>query len=213
MPLVQAARNKREWLKTVAVLGLSSVLVAALFGAILGAPSSLLAGTVGSRRTMSLIMQMALVVTGVLMMVVALGELGLIRRLLPSLRFTPVPAEEAASGSTRGLYRRAAVVGLGMAGTFGICCTQPLYLALLVYVAVVGSMAYGALALGAYGLGLVVSVALLGLIVRPAGRAARFNAWLAEREEAFHLGQGLVFAVLGAMTAAFFWLRYAIPPS
>ncbi len=213
MPLVQAARTNREWLKTVAILGLGSVLVTALFGMMLGAPASLLAGVVGSRRTMSQIMQTALVAVGVLMMVVALGEMGLTRRLLPRLRFGLASADGAPATTTRGLYRQAAVVGVSMAASFGICCTQPLYLALLVYVAVVGSVLYGALALGAYGLGLAISVALVGLVLRPAGRAARFNTWLTSREEAFHLVQGLVFAVLGAMTASFFWLRYGIPSS
>ncbi len=213
MPLVQAARTNREWLKTVAILGLGSVLVTALFGMMLGAPASLLAGVVGSRRMMSQIMQTALVAVGVLMMVVALGEMGLTRRLLPRLRFGLASADGAPATITRGLYRQAAVVGVSMAASFGICCTQPLYLALLVYVAVVGSVLYGALALGAYGLGLVTSVALVGLILRPAGRAARFNTWLASHDEAFHLVQGLVFAVLGAMTASFFWLRYGIPSS
>jgi cytochrome c biogenesis protein CcdA len=213
MPLVQAARNNREWLKTVAVLSLGSVLVAALFGAILGAPASLMAGTVGSRRTVSQIMQMALVGTGFLMMAVALGELGLIRRLLPELHFAPASPPPTPDTTARGLYRQAAVVGVSMAASFGIICTQPLYLALLVYVAVVGSAAYGALALGAYGLGLAATVALGGLILLPASRAARFNAWLAPREEGFHLVQGLVFAAVGAMAVSFFWLRYAIPPS
>jgi cytochrome c biogenesis protein CcdA len=213
MPLVQAARTNREWLKIVAILGLGSVLVAVLFGVMLGAPASLLAGIVGSRRTMSQIMQAALVVVGVLMMAVALGELGLMRRLLPSLRFGRTSGEETSVATTRGLYRQAAVVGVSMAAGFGIPCTQPLYLALLVYVAVVGSMLYGALALGAYGLGLATSVALVGLLLRPAGRAARFNTWLTSREEVFHLVQGLVFAVLGALTASFFWLRYTIPSS
>jgi cytochrome c biogenesis protein CcdA len=213
MPLVQVARNNREWLKTVAVLGLGSVLVAALFGLILGAPTSLLAGTVGSRRMMSQIMQTALVATGILMMAVALGEMGLTRRLLPRLSFGMTPAEGAPDATPRGLYRQAAVLGVSMAATFGICCTQPLYLALVVYVAVVGNMAYGALALGAYGLGLAVSVALAGLILRPASRAVRVNVWLATHEEGFHLVQGLVFAALGALTVSFFWLRYTIPPS
>ena len=161
---------------------------------------------------MSLIMQTALVVTGILMILVAMGELGLIRRLLPRLRLGPATEDGAPDTGPGGLYRRAAAVGFGMAGTFGICCTQPLYLALLVYVAVVGSVAYGALALGAYGLGLVMSVALLGLVLRPTGRAVRLGAWLGSRRETFHLAQGLIFAVLGALTVAFFWLRYAIPP-
>jgi cytochrome c biogenesis protein CcdA len=56
------------------------------------------------------------------------------------------------------------------AATYGIVCPKPLYLALLVYVAVVGSMAYGALALAAYGLGLATAIALGGLILLPASR-------------------------------------------
>jgi cytochrome c biogenesis protein CcdA len=212
MPLVQVARTNREWLKTVAILGLSSVLVTALFGVLLGAPGSLLAGTVGSRRTMSQIMQTALVGVGVLMIAVAMGELGLTRRLLPGLRLGLMSSEHDPAATSRGLYRQAAVVGASMAATFGICCTQPLYLALVVYVAVVGSVLYGALALGAYGLGLATSIALLGLILRPVGQAARFGTWMASHEDAFHLVQGLIFAVLGAVTVSFFWLRYTIPP-
>src|SRR5687767_5223262 len=142
MPLVQAARNNREWLKTVAVLGLSGVVVAALVGLLLGAPASLLAGIVGSRRMMSLIMQTVLVVTGLLMIVAALGEMGLMPRLMPRVGFGLSPAEQA----PRGLHRQAAVLWASMTASFGICCTQPLYLALVLYVAMVGSMVYGALA-------------------------------------------------------------------
>src|SRR6266542_3974682 len=98
MPLVQAAPNKRDWLKVVGVLTISIVLVTTLFGAILGAPAAALAGIVGSKRTMGLIMQSTLVITGLAMLVVALGELGLIRRLLPEIRFDPRPAERAGAG-------------------------------------------------------------------------------------------------------------------
>ena len=213
LPLVQAARTNREWLKTVAVLVLCMVAVTALFGVLVSAPASLLAGIIGSRRTMAQLMQPTLVVTGILMIVVALGELGLIRRLLPRVHFTPAPVGVPGEMSPRTRYRRAAIMGLWMAATFGIICPKPLYLALLVYVAVVGSAAYGALALGAYGLGLATSIALGGFILLPASRAARFNAWLAARETGFHLVQGLVFAALGALVVSFFWLRYAIPPS
>lgn len=213
MPLVQVARTNRELLKTVAILCLCSVLVAALVGAVLGAPSSFLAGIVGSRRAMSQILQTALVGVGVLMIVVAMGELGLTRRLLPGLRLGPTSADHDPAAPARGLYRQAAVVGISMAASFGIVCTQPLYMALVVYVAVVGSALYGALALGAYGLGLATSVVLAGLILRPVGRVARVGTWMASHESAFHLVQGLVFALLGALTVSFFWLRYTVPPS
>jgi hypothetical protein len=103
-------------------------------------------------------------------------------------------------------------MGIWMAATFGVFCPKPLYAALLMYVAMVGNPAYGALALGAYGLGMVASVALGSSILLPATRAARVKAWLTAREEAFHLVQGLAFAMVGALTVAFFWLRYTIPP-
>jgi len=52
-----------------------------------------------------------------------------------------------------------------------------------------------------------------GLLLRPACHLARLNAWLASREEALHLVQGLVFATLGTMTVTFFGLRYVVVPS
>jgi cytochrome c biogenesis protein CcdA len=106
-----------------------------------------------------------------------------------------------------------AAIGLWIAATFGIVCPKPLYLALLVYVALVGSMAYGALALGAYGLGLAASIGLGGYLLLGAGRAARFSAWLATHEEGFHLVQGVVFAVLGVLTVSFWLFRYSLPPA
>jgi len=213
VPMVQEARTTREWLKTAAVLALAMVLVSALFGILLSAPASLFAGIIGSRRTMSQIMQPTLIATGILMVVAAMGELGLIRRLLPSVHIAHASADVPMDGSPRTRYRRAAIMGLWMAATFGIICPKPLYLGLLVYVAVVGSAAYGALALGAYGLGLASTVALSGLVLMRASRAARFTSWLAEREETFHLVQGIVFAALGAMAVSFFWLKYTIPPA
>jgi cytochrome c biogenesis protein CcdA len=213
VPLAQEARTDREWLKTAGVLVLSMVAVTALFGVLLSAPASLFAGIIGSRRTMSQILQPTIIATGILMVVAAAGELGLIRRLLPSMHAAPGPVEVPTDGGPRTRYRRAAIMGLLMAATFGIICPKPLYLGLLVYVAVVGSAAYGALALGAYGLGLASSVALGGLVLIRVSRAARFNAWLASREETFHLVQGIVFAALGAMAFSFSWLKYTIPPA
>jgi cytochrome c biogenesis protein CcdA len=210
LPMVQTVRNSQDWLKTVAVLGLCMVVVTAIFGMIVSAPASLLAGVIGSRRTMSQVMQPTLIVVGILLIIFAMGELGLIRRLLPSAHFAPAPVD-AADVNPRARYRRAAWMGFWMAATFGVICPKPLYVALLVYVAVVGSPVYGALALGVYGLGLAASVAVSGLLLLPASRAARFNTWLAAREEGFHVVQGVVFAATGALAVAFFWLKYVIP--
>jgi cytochrome c biogenesis protein CcdA len=211
--MVQTVRKTGDWLKTVAVLGLSMVVVAGLFGVIISAPASLLAGIVGSRHLMSQIMQLTIIAVGILLIVIAMGELGLIRRLLPLAHLPTAPVDASADMSPRARYRRAAWMGAWMAATFGVICPKPLYVALLVYVAVVGSPVYGVLALGTYGLGLAASVAVGGLILLPTRRAARFNRWLGAREEAFHFVQGLVFAVAGAMAIAFFWLRYVVVPA
>lgn len=213
VPIVQDARSGRDWLKTVAVIAVAMALVASLFGMLISAPASLFAGIVGSRRMMATIMQSALVASGVVMVVLAMGELGLIRRYLPSLHHAPAPVVVPTDGSALVRYRRAAIIGIWMTSTFGIFCTKPLYLGLLVYVAMIGSVGYGALALGAYGLGLATNVTLGGLVLIRASRAARFTAWLAAHEESFHLIQGIVFAVLGAMATSFFSLRYIIPPA
>jgi hypothetical protein len=52
-----------------------------------------------------------------------------------------------------------------------------------------------------------------GFGLLPAGRSTRLLGWLATRREAIHIAQGLLLAFLGALTVAFFRVRYAIPPS
>jgi cytochrome c biogenesis protein CcdA len=213
LPMVRTVRSTRDWLKTVAVLGLSMVVVGALFGVIISAPASLLAGVVGSRHLMSQIMQLTLIVVGILLIVIAMGELGLIRKVLPGAHLRPASVDPSADMSPRARYRRAAWMGAWMAATFGVICPKPLYVALLVYVAVVGNPAYGALALGTYGLGLAASVAVGGLVLLPTSGAGRLNSWLGARQEAFHIVQGLVFAIAGATAIAFFWLQYVVVPA
>src|SRR4029079_15461648 len=128
----------------------------------------------------------------------------LTRRLLPSAPAAPALASSPVDDTsivTR--YRSVAFTGVWIAATFSIVCPKALYLALLVYVAVVGSMAYGALVLGAYGLGVVAAIAHCGVGLLTASRGVRFRGWLAARAEGFHLIQGVVFAVLGALTVSF----------
>ena len=98
----------------------------------------------------------------------------------------------------------------GIASTFGIVCTRPTYLALILYVAGVGSVAYGVLALGAYGVGMALSIALTGLGALEASRSPRLMAWLESRREAIHVAQGVAFAFFGAVPIWFFWMRDAL---
>jgi hypothetical protein len=99
-----------------------------------------------------------------------------------------------------------------MAATSGVIGPKPLYVALLVYVAVVRNPGYGALGLGVHGLGLAASVALGGLILLPTSRSACLSRWLGARQEAFHVVQSVVFAAAGAVAIGFFWVRYVVVP-
>ena len=213
MPLLQATRDKRDFLRTATILMLSMVLVCALWGVIVGMPAAALAGTVGSRRVMGMIMQPVLIVMGVLMLLVALGELGFIRRLLPDFRFPEHVAQDAANRAERRSFRPVLILGASMAAAYGIVCNRPLYVVLLVYVALVGGVGAGALTLGAYGLGLSGSLVVAALILMPAGRSTRLTNWLAGREEGLHLLQGLAFAFMGAVSVGFYVLRHVTPPA
>lgn len=213
MPLLQATRNKQEWLKTAGLLVLSMVAVCVVWGALVGAPAAALASTVGSRRLMGLFMQVVLTVVGLGMLLVALGELGLINRLLPDFHVPAGAAHRTDDRAESTSYRPVLTLGISMAATFGIVCNRPLYLVLLAYVALAGGVGYGALILGAYGLGLSLSLVLAGLILLPAGRSDRLIAWLAKRQEALHIVQGIAFAVMGALSVSWFLLRFVLPPS
>jgi cytochrome c biogenesis protein CcdA len=155
-------------------------------------------------------MRLVLPIMGLLMLIIALGELGLIRRLLPDLSHSLSPVVELSTGARGGRYWRVAGLGLAIATTFGIVCTRPTYLALIVYVATVGSVAYGALAMSVYGAGMGGSIALSALGLLQASRSARLQAWLSARMEAIHTLQGVAFAFFGAIPIWFFWLRYVL---
>ena len=212
LPLVQGAHARKDWLKIALALAGSMVLVTGLFGAFVGAAGGAFSSLATSPRMMSLVMKPLLIAMGAVMLVIALGELGLVRRLLPEAHLPTSPATGTAASAGRDRYRGAALLGLAVAGTFGIVCTAPPYLALVVYVAALGSAAYGALALGVYGIGLALPIVLGGLALVPAHRSAGFMSWMGARREVIHVVQGVLLAFLGALVVAFFWARYAIPP-
>jgi cytochrome c biogenesis protein CcdA len=210
MPLVQAAQGRGGWLKTTAVLTLSMVLVTGAWGAIIAAAGRAFAATVGNAKFQTDAMRVVVPIMGGVMLLVALSELGVVPRLLPDLPHALSPAAEARVRASRGRYRQVATLGLGIAATFGIVCSRSTYVALIVYVAAIGSIAYGVLAMAAYGAGMALSIALTALGVLQMSRSPRFMTWLAARQEAIHIAQGVVFAFLGAIPVWFFWARIAL---
>src|SRR5437867_253430 len=125
MPLVQRAQGWRESLSTAAVFVASVLVVSSLWGlfvATVGSALYALAGFPGiMEHIMGMILHPALFVAGILMVVIALGELGLIGRLLPELHFVP-PVPGAQAG---GRYRQVAWMGVTFMASFGLLCTVP----------------------------------------------------------------------------------------
>lgn len=202
MPLVQGHEGQKAWLSTALAFTFGIVLVTGLWGAMIALAGGSLAGFFRHSENMYHIMTPVLFAMGVVMLVIALGEFGFVRKLFPEIHpvtiASPAPGTRDRAGSR---YRKAAILGAIIAATFGVICPLPPYLALLVYVAIVGSVWYGILVLGAYGLGLALPTVLGGFALLPAGRSGRLAGWLTERREAIHTVQGILFAFLGGLVA------------
>ena len=157
-PLVQEAKSKRRWLATLGVFTGALVAVLALFGAAMAWAGSAVAARVTTPWAREAIAASALTVLGILALVVALGELGLMQPLLP--RITPLP-NRSLQGST---WRRALVIALAFGATMAIFSPLSAYALVIGWVASQQSAWLGAATLASYGLGLVVPLAVAGTL-------------------------------------------------
>lgn len=167
-PLVQEAETKRRWLATLGVFTGVLLAVLALFGAAMGWVGSALAPRVTTPWAREALASVALSVLGVLALLIALGELGLMRPLLPDLRAVP---GAAIAGARTSLTRRALVIALVFGVTMAIFSPLSAYAVMLGWVAARQSPWLGAATLAAYGLGLVVPLAIAGTLAARGGRA------------------------------------------
>ena len=136
---------------------------------------------------------------GTVALVYALSEFGVLH--------VPTPFERAkgpALPSTDLPARRALVLGATFGGGLGIACPMPTYYALIGWVVVAASGWYGALVLGAYGLGRMTVPIVLGLLI--VGGASR--RVVAERMSAVHArvqwASSVTMATLGAFMITLF---------
>src|SRR5439155_2624693 len=113
------------------------------------------------------IASIALTVVGVLALVVALGELGVIRPLLPQVRTVPT------GPGTSSLSRRALIIALAFGATMAIFSPLSAYALIIGWVAASQSPWLGAVALIAYGLGLVVPLPAARTVVARGGPATQ----------------------------------------
>ena len=128
---------------------------------------------------------------GILAVVYALGELGLfnVPSLLGRITGPNLPDQEKP-------YRRALVLGGTFGGGLGIGCPMPTYYILLGWVAAAANPLYGAIVLGAYGLGRVLPAVGLGaLIVAGMERKKVSRGMTSFRERTSGITNGLVTAM------------------
>ena len=127
---------------------------------------------------------------GIIALAYALSEIGLFR--LPSLtqrlRAPEMPDEDRP-------YRRALVLGGTMGAGMGMGCPMPTYYILLGWVAASANPLYGAIVLGAYGLGRVLPAVGLGsLIVAGTERRRVSHGMTSFRERTSWITNGLLAA-------------------
>jgi cytochrome c biogenesis protein CcdA len=162
-PLVQEAKTRRRWLATLALFTAVLIAVLGVFGAGMTWAGAAVAAQVTTPRAREVIASLMLTALGVVALAGALGELGLTRPLLP--RMTSVPG-----GGDRGsLAGRAVTIALLFGATMAIFSPLSAYALVIGWVASQRSAWLGAATLMAYGLGLMVPLAIAGTLA--AGRA------------------------------------------
>jgi len=140
-------------------------------------------------------------VLGALALMIALGELGLIRPLLP--RVTAVPGSTVA-GTSSSLTRRALVIALVFGATMAIFSPLSAYALMIGWVAAQQSPWLGALTLAAYGLGLVVPLAIAGTLAARGDQAPDPASLMQER---LRLVGGVSLALAGGFMLSMWTVR------
>ncbi len=195
-PLVQEAKTTRRWLATLALF--TAVLIAVL--GVFGAGMAAVAAQVTAPRAREIIASLMLTSLGIVAVASALGELGLSRPLLP--RVTAVPGDGRARGSLAG---RAVTIALVFGATMAIFSPLSAYALVIGWVAAQRSAWLGAITLMAYGLGLMVPLAIAGTLA--AGRGGR-TALVSERaQERLRVVSGAGLALAGGFLLSMWTLR------
>lgn len=195
-PLVQEAKTRTRWMLTLGIFTAAMVSVLAAFGAAMAWAGSAVAAKVTTPWAREAIASVALSALGLLALAAALGELGLTRPLLP--RITALPARPAAGGLTR----RAVTIALAFGATMAIFSPLSTYALVIAWVAARQSAWLGAATLAAYGLGLMLPLAILGTVA--AGSEERSAPRLVKNLDLFG---GVSLAVAGGFLLSMWTLR------
>ena len=198
-PLVQEANTRRRWLGTLGLFTAVLLAVLAVFGAMMAWAGSAVAARVTTPRAREVIASIALTVVGLLALFTALGELGLARPLLP--RITTLPGAQGRGG----LNRRAIAIALAFGATMAIFSPLSTYALVIGWVAAQRSAWLGATTLAAYGLGLMLPLAILGTLA--ARRSEKAGLALEAMQERLRVVSGVGLALAGGFLLSIWTLK------
>ncbi len=199
-PLVQEAKTKRRWMATLGVFAGVLLAVLALFGAAMGWAGAAVAARATTPWAREALAAVALSVLGLLSLLIAAGELALARPLLP--RLVPVSRAPGAWARTS-LTRRALVIALVFGATMAIFSPLSAYALMIGWVAAQQSPWLGAVTLAAYGLGLMVPLAVAGTLAVRGGVSAPSEAL----QERVRLVGGAALALAGGFLLSMWTVR------
>ena len=146
-----------------------------------------------------MIASIALTVVRLLALLTALGEFGLARPLLP--RITTLPGAQGRGG----LNRRAIAIALTFGGTMAIFSPLSTYALVIGWVAARRSAWLAAVTLAAYGLGLMLPLAILGRLA--ARRSEQAGLALEAMQDRRRVASGVGVALAGGFLLSIWTLK------
>ncbi len=197
--IVEREPNSRRRLRALAAFGLGGVLPLAVVGLALGLAGDAIWELLRDAESRKIFAVVVYSMVGAAAILYALTEFGLwhLEGALARLSGPALPGEDAPA-------RRALVLGATFGSGMGIACPMPTYYALIGWTVVAASPWYGALLLGAYGLGRVLVPIVLGLVM-VAGASRRVVAQrLATVHQQTRWSSGVAMSGLGAFLIALF---------
>jgi cytochrome c biogenesis protein CcdA len=198
-PLVQEAKSRRQWLAALGTFTAVLLVVLAIFGAAMAWAGSAVAAGVTTPHAREVIASLALTVLGILALVVALGELGLTSPLLPRITTLQGPR---ALGS---LSRRTIIIAVAFGATMAIFSPLSAYALVIGWVAAQQSTWLGAATMAAYGLGLMVPLAILGTLAARRSSAGGLN--VETTQDRMQMVSGVSLALAGGFLLSMWTLR------
>ena len=196
-PLVQEAKTTRRWLAILALFTAILIAVLGVFGAAMTWAGAAVASRVTTPYAREVIASLALTSLGIVALVSALGELGLARPLLPRLTMVPT------GGGSGSLGRRAVTIAIVFGATMAIFSPLSAYALVIGWVAAQRSAWLGAVTLMAYGVGLMVPLAIAGTVA-----SARRQTAVSERtQERLRVVSGGGLALAGGFLLSMWTLR------